>query len=794
MRKNHKLGARLLSIVLMCLLIFTTGINPTMAGTARATTMRLEKTSGTVGLKSINGTSIKISSGMRLYSGNTLSTGSNSTAYVSLDSTKAVRLDANTTAAVSQKSNQLELMVKRGKLFFNVSKPLAVNASMNIRTSTTVTGVRGTSGVVDVISYIKSRLLLLEGEVTYTVEDPITNLRKKVTLHGGEIFTITGQKDGTYKYEVDKAEVQDIPKFAIDEVAADPQLQEKIKDTTDLDVDAMLEYHETGKVPEEIAKDGEKNTEKDTTKDTTTSPYGGTSGYSSTTPTPSNTSSDSSQSGSDQEKKDDNGSTAKEDNGNTKKEDDNKSGIVIPEVESDQMFFIKDASPTVTQISEAFNNYQMVILPNNTVLSIGENENLTIGQDKILLLGKGSKILVQSGANMRVEHNAIISWGEMGEDNEEASSEETSNEEARYGTLIVAGENADFMNMGLISLKEIHIADNSAFTTATESILECESLDVSSGAKFENMNDNNATYVKCKQVDVSGQATSFVNNGTFKSVDLNVKECAVLDNESGIMMSDKLQVDESSAFKNNSYAAFEELVVNGSYLDTKKAGLYTKKACANEEISKKELFCGNNTNGIGHCYVPGWDEITGNYIISNDNISTLMVLSDVTSWKMLHSAIVSDANIIMEGINLDLGENELQLDNENGHAVFENCNVTGCGTVLFRMLDRSVSMGLTGTKECTFENTNPDGGYVIAFDENERGSIVWEATNLKMKSKNSNMVIQGVTVGNDGELDISEWNSESGESGLVLWEGRTLAFKQEDDGYSITVKTENATS
>ena len=62
---------------------------------------------------------------MKLYSGYTISTSAKSYAYVSLDSTKVVKLDASTKVEVRKSGSKLELLVSSGELFFNVSAPVS---------------------------------------------------------------------------------------------------------------------------------------------------------------------------------------------------------------------------------------------------------------------------------------------------------------------------------------------------------------------------------------------------------------------------------------------------------------------------------------------------------------------------------------------------------------------------------------------------------------------------------------------------------------------------------------------
>lgn len=241
MKRRRKTKNRVCSMALALLLIISV-CSPVSAATARATTMKLESTTGTVTLKTQNGASRKITKGMRLYNGYTLETGASSYAYVSLDSSKAAKLDAKSKAALRQSGKQLELFVKSGKLFFNVKTPLSSSESMNIRTSTMVTGVRGTCGVVEVVSNEKSTLHLLEGKVSFTTTDPQTGVQQTVMVTGGQIATMEKTAEGAETISVASMSEEEVPLFAIEEVVKDPDLQEKIERTTDLQVQKMADY------------------------------------------------------------------------------------------------------------------------------------------------------------------------------------------------------------------------------------------------------------------------------------------------------------------------------------------------------------------------------------------------------------------------------------------------------------------------------------------------------------------------------------------------------------------------
>ena len=229
-----------LSGIIMAFLMTVTSCEMAFAATPRATSMKLEKAEGSVTLTTQNGTKRKISEGMRLYNGNILETKKSSYAYISLDSSKAVKLDASSKAVLKQNGKKLELLVKSGQLFFNVKKPLKKDESMNVRTSTMVTGIRGTCGIVEIVSTELSRLYLLEGKVSFGGKNP-------VTVVGGQIATVKMKTTVVKDITVENMKETDIPLFAIEEVVGDPVLKEKIEDTTELSVEKMEDYLEESK-------------------------------------------------------------------------------------------------------------------------------------------------------------------------------------------------------------------------------------------------------------------------------------------------------------------------------------------------------------------------------------------------------------------------------------------------------------------------------------------------------------------------------------------------------------------
>ena len=193
---------RLLAMILTLALLFSVTA-PALAAKATATTLRLEKVEGTVETKNASGKSVTSKAGARLYSGYQVATQKASYAYISLDNAKAIKLDASSSSEVRQAGKNLEVKVVSGKMFFNVSEPLKANEQLTIRTSTMVTGVRGTSGWIEVLDRYTTRISLLEGVLTITSTDPLTGAQRTITIVGGQTATIVYHgEDRDYESEI----------------------------------------------------------------------------------------------------------------------------------------------------------------------------------------------------------------------------------------------------------------------------------------------------------------------------------------------------------------------------------------------------------------------------------------------------------------------------------------------------------------------------------------------------------------------------------------------------------------
>ena len=215
---------RIASVALTILLIFCV-TESALADSAAATTMKLEAVTGTVTVKNASGVAQTVRDGMRLYNGYTLSTAAASEAYISLDSSKAVKLGASGKARIKQSGKRLEVSVSAGELFFNVTAPLKTDESLNVRTSTMVTGVRGSFGWVK-----PGETGLMHGSVILTRPD------------GGAVATLSSGQFARADGKPSAMTAADIPTLVAREMRDNPELLEQVRrDAPSVDVGELLE-------------------------------------------------------------------------------------------------------------------------------------------------------------------------------------------------------------------------------------------------------------------------------------------------------------------------------------------------------------------------------------------------------------------------------------------------------------------------------------------------------------------------------------------------------------------------
>ena len=223
---------------LLCL-----GLSAPAMAADEASVIKLVKTEGTVTVADGSGRQVKLENrdSVRLFSGYTVTTDLKSYAWISLDDTKAIKLDEDSAVEIRQSGKKLEVLCKKGSTFFNVTAPLKADETLNIRTATMITGIRGTVVWVDVQDNGITAQAVLGGHVISVITDPITGQNYSVPMQSGDLATMFVHfaqplNDRRCSVSMDRAEKDDIPGYVIKEVANDPEMQNAIVAAGGLDL------------------------------------------------------------------------------------------------------------------------------------------------------------------------------------------------------------------------------------------------------------------------------------------------------------------------------------------------------------------------------------------------------------------------------------------------------------------------------------------------------------------------------------------------------------------------------
>ncbi|MCR5831984.1 MAG: FecR family protein [Lachnospiraceae bacterium] len=154
----------------------------------RATTMRIESIDGEVTLEE-NGTVKTPLEGQRLKSGDVLCTKENGIVRIGLDNSKIVTVIPNSRIEIVKKGRKLDLTLAEGDLYFEVSRKLKRNESLNFHTNTMVVGIRGTSGHI-FYENGKDRLEVMSGTVHVIATHPVTGEQLERDVNAGEDLTV----------------------------------------------------------------------------------------------------------------------------------------------------------------------------------------------------------------------------------------------------------------------------------------------------------------------------------------------------------------------------------------------------------------------------------------------------------------------------------------------------------------------------------------------------------------------------------------------------------------------------
>ena len=190
-------------------------------GGLKAATMHLRKTTGEVWVSDEKAKDVPLAEDLGLYSGYRVDTWAESYAWIDLDAVKLTKMDADSQVEIEKEGKDLEILVKSGSIFFNVTEPLAEDETMTIRTADLLVGIRGTCGWVDAE---KKQAALLEGRVRCEAEDG-----EKARLSAGEKVSLG--EDGSLT--VTPLTAQDIPEFVREEIETEKELAKWLEVTGD---------------------------------------------------------------------------------------------------------------------------------------------------------------------------------------------------------------------------------------------------------------------------------------------------------------------------------------------------------------------------------------------------------------------------------------------------------------------------------------------------------------------------------------------------------------------------------
>ncbi len=206
-----------------------------------ATTMRIIRIEGDVSLEE-DGLPKTVKDNLRLKSGDALSTALQSLVSIGLDDTKIVTLNENSRAQFNQSGRKLDLKLTAGSLYFEVSEPLTQEETFDIRTSTMVVGIRGTSGIVSVDGEHES-LIICDGMVHVIGTNPVTGEVKEIDVKAGQRITVYLYNDrdvDSIEFFLEDITEHELPEFGLRYLREHLQLLDKVCSETGWDKEWIL--------------------------------------------------------------------------------------------------------------------------------------------------------------------------------------------------------------------------------------------------------------------------------------------------------------------------------------------------------------------------------------------------------------------------------------------------------------------------------------------------------------------------------------------------------------------------
>ena len=252
--KKGIIALAILAVIVAAVVIILIGMNR-----YAAKTMRLLRIEGIVHVEDANGVEREITENMRFQSGQAISTAEASLASIGLDEHKIVTLQENSRAEFQKSGKNLELKLTDGGVFFEVNKPLEDDETFDIRTSTMIVGIRGTSGYVFVDEEGHECMMLTDGHVHIRGRNPVTGEEKEVDLTAGNmvrVYLYNDRQVDSIMFSEEKISETEIPDFARVCVLEDDALLARVCEDAGWDP-SLIQAIEDGTFVIEIIDDAE---------------------------------------------------------------------------------------------------------------------------------------------------------------------------------------------------------------------------------------------------------------------------------------------------------------------------------------------------------------------------------------------------------------------------------------------------------------------------------------------------------------------------------------------------------
>lgn len=225
--KNRHIVTGFLAMTGIILSLLATTVPAQAAEGTAAQGMRLSKTQGIVAVFDTVNKPQKAISNMKLSSGYNIATSAASYAWINLDDTKLVEMDALSKVKVTSTGKNHVVDVTLGKAFFDVSKNLEKDESLIIRTPSVVASInKGTAAEIRVENG-NATIVALDGKIDCVVIDMATGKLKSVEVLSGKMATVNPTVSKT-KVATKTAKKDDISGFSKLQIAQDSVLKDRI--------------------------------------------------------------------------------------------------------------------------------------------------------------------------------------------------------------------------------------------------------------------------------------------------------------------------------------------------------------------------------------------------------------------------------------------------------------------------------------------------------------------------------------------------------------------------------------